>query len=261
MRNTLVDLTKPAPVHPVFGRAIGWRTARPGEVGAQPIWTQAGGADDDGGDGTGDDDGSGDGDDADADADGDADDKKSKGTKDKPEDKVVPQSKFDQIKKQLSEADRKKSEALKELDALKNKDKPEVERVTAERDAAIKERDTVTTNFTSLARKYAFVATSNDLNINWVNTGTALRVADLDDLEIGADGTVEGMATVLKQLAKDHPYLLKPKESADGDGEDGKDKKPPVKSGSAGVGKSKGKAPEGKLSDDELRKQFPALRI
>jgi hypothetical protein len=262
MRKTLVDPTKPLPVHPVFGRAIGWRNARPGEATAQPFWTQAGGADDDGaGDGTGDGDGDGgDGDDSGDDGDDADDDKKSKGGKDTPEDKVVPQSKYDQIKKQLSEADKKKSAAERELAAIRNKDKPEVDRVTAERDEAIKDRDTVTTNFTALARKYAFVATSNDLDINWVNTGTALRVADLDDLEIGADGTVEGMAVVLKQLAKDHPYLLKVKETDD-DGDDGKTKKTPVKSGSAGVGKSKGKAPEGTLSDEELRKRFPSLRI
>lgn len=261
MRNTLVDLTKPAPVHPVFGRAIGWRTARPGEVGAQPIWKQAGGADDDGGDGTGD----GDGGDGDGSGDGDADqDKDGKANTDKDKgdgDKVVPQSKYDQIKKQLSEADKKKSAAERELQKIKDKDKPEVERVQGELATAVKERDELQTNFTGLARKYAFVSTSNDLGIQWVNTRTALRVAELDDLEISSDGTVEGIEGVLKQLAKDHPYLVKPKESDDGDGKKD-EKKPPVKSGSAGVGSKKnGKAPEGQLSDEELRKKFPSLRI
>jgi hypothetical protein len=261
MRNTLVDLTKPAPVHPVFGRAIGWRTARPGEVGAQPIWTQAGGADDDGGDGTGDDEGA-EGDGSGDDADGDQDDKKAKGSKEKPEDdKVVPQAKYDQIKKQLSEADKKKSAAERELQKIKDKDKPEAERVQGELVTVTKERDAVQTNFTALARKYAFVSVSNDLDIQWVNTRTALRVAELDDLEISEDGTVEGIEGVLKALAKDHPYLVKPKATDEDDG-DKKDKKPPVKSGSAGAGSKKnGKAPEGQLSDEELRKQFPALRI
>ena len=251
MKNTLVDTTKPIFRHTV----LGYRKARPGETGPQPIWAQCGGADDDG---SGADDGEqeqeGDEEQPD-DADDEATEDKGKGGKDSGE-STVSQAKYDQIKKHLAEADRKKQAALDELKKLKTKDLPEAEKLKADLDEASTERDTYRDKFTKLARTNAFLMASQKLKVNWNNASTALKVGDFDDLEINDDGSVDGMEQAVKDLAKEHPYLVAKEQS--GDEEDGT-KRPP-KSGSVVGSKNKGKKPEGELSDEDIRKRFPALR-
>lgn len=226
---------------------IGWRKARPGEDGPQPIWLQQGGSED-AGDGTGGDPG-GEGEDDSAGGDGEDDEDKGTGSE---QPKMVSQAEFDRIKKHLSEADRKKNEALQRLRELETKDLPEAEKLKIDHEEAVKDRDTFRERWSTLARTNAFLMKSAALKLNWVNAEAALKLGDLDTLEIEADGTVVGIEDALKKLAKDHPYLLAPTQS------DEEDTRPP-KTG-AQVGNTKrGKKPESEFSEEELRRRFSAL--
>lgn len=248
MKNTLVKKT-------LLPQQIGWRAPRPSEVGPQAIWLCQGGADDDAG--GGDDGGDAGGDDDNDDADDDNDDGSAdKATK---KSKAPTQAEFDRQARHLSNADRKKqaaekraSELEEELKALKTKDLPEAERLRTEHDAAVAERDSFKSQFEKLARTNAFLLASGELKITWANAADALRVGDLDDLEIEADGTVPGMADAVKELAKTKAYLLAPKDSTD-------TKETTAKSGSVVGTKKKGKATEGEYSPEDLRRMFPAL--
>lgn len=190
--------------------------------------------------------------DTDDDADDDQDDK---GAGKADSEKTVSEAKYLQIKKHLSEADRKKAELEAELKALKTKDLPEVEKLRAEHEEAAKAAEKYKVQFQTMARTNAFLTASSDLKIAWANTASALKLAELEDLEINEDGSVDGIKDAVKALAKDHPYLLAPKDSE----EDGKST-PPAKSGSVVGSKKKGTKPEGEYTPEELRRRFGALR-
>lgn len=87
----------------------------------------------------------------------------------------------------------------------------------------------------------------------WVDPDAALRLANLDDVEIEADGTVTGLDVALSDLAKKSPYLLKTDK-----------KQPPArksgeKPGGQGSGGTRDKATEAKAKAD-LIKKYPGLR-
>lgn len=236
MRNTLVKKS-------LLGGRLRARYLRDTEAGA-------------GGGGTGGDDGTTDTSDDTGDDEGGDDDAGDTSTDDT---KTVSQAEFERVKTHLSNADRKKAEALarvanleQELNSLKNKDLPEAERAKAEHEATVKERDSFKGRFEKMARTNAFLLASADAKIAWVNSSDALRLGDLDDLEIEEDGTVPGMAEAVKKLAKDRSYLVAPKDSTD-------TKDTPPKSGSVVGSKGKGKAKEEGPSDEELRRLYPAL--
>jgi hypothetical protein len=250
MKNTLVKTT-------LMARQIGLRQPRPGEVGPQPIWLCQGSSDDDAGDG--DVDGGADGDD---DGDADAGGGNTDGT-DAKKTKAPTQEEFDRIQKHLSNADRKKVAAERKvveletrLKALETKDLPEAERAKAEHEEVVKDRDGYKSKFEKLARTNAFLLASESEKLAWANSSAAIRVGDLDDLEIEADGTVPGMTEAIKKLAADHPYLLAPKDSTDTEEKN----TPPAKSGSVVGSKKKGAKVETKYTDEELARIFPSLR-
>lgn len=170
------------------------------------------------------------------------------------------QEDFDRVTRHLSNADRKKNEALQqlaamkaELDQLKAKDLPEAERQRAEHEALVKERDSLATRFQNMARTNAFLMASSDAKITWANSAVAMKAAEMDGLEIDDDGSVPGMADVVAKLVKDHPYLVAPSPT------DTKEKPTPPKSGSPVGGKQKGSKEAKEYTPEELRNLFPAL--
>lgn len=250
MRNTLVDPTKPLPVHPVFGRAIGWRMARSCETSQQPIWSMAGGAESD------------EGDDGGVNTDDPPEEDKDDGDKPKddkaPGEETVSKADFLRLKEHLSQADKKRTAAEKALHELQTKDLPEVEKTQAELAAAVAERDDLSGRYTTLARTTAFLMVSQDLGIQWVNAKSAIKVGEFTDLEVSDDGTVIGMKEALKTLAKDHPYLVAKPDAGE---EQDPEKKKPFKSGSPVGGKGTGKTEGKKYTDEQLRQMMPALRL
>ena len=88
----------------------------------------------------------------------------------------------------------------------------------------------------------------------WHNRKAALKLLDLEDVEISDDGDVTGLDKAIDKLAKDHPYLVKPKET-EGEGEgEGKGK---GKSGSSGSS-PKNKGGSNNSGTDEQRKKLEA---
>jgi hypothetical protein len=169
--------------------------------------------------------------------------------------KTVSEAKYLQLRKHLSEADRKKQEALNELKALKEKDLPELDKIKGELETTAKERDSYRGRFENLARTNAFLMASDDLKVKWANSAAALRLADLEDLEISDDGkTVDGIKDVVKNLAKEHPYLVA--KATDGDEKE----TAPTKSGSVVGSKKTGTKKDETPSDEELKRLYPALR-
>lgn len=262
-----VKLVDPMPLHPLLRhphtgeplRAVFLR-----EDGS-PVWPILG-ADSEGGEG-----GEGANDDDPEDEDPDPDDedpddegkKKSKQAKDD----TVSREDFERIKNQLKAADRRRAAAEREATELKRKDQTELENTKQDLEAVTKERDNYRDSFMNLARTNAFLTASAQNGITWHDpedamaaAGKALRELDIDE----TDGSVTGVAQLVKDLAKRKKHLVKvTDEDNDEEGDEGKKTRRPKGASGSGVGStktSKGKPANGQLSDEQLRQRFPALR-
>lgn len=257
MKSTLVD---GLPYHPQFRHRNGQRLRALTIVNGSPLWPVMGSdGDDDGSEG---DDSDSDGD-KDSDKDGDGD--KDKGTEKPKEESALAklQNQFEAIKKQLSESDKKKAAAEKKISELESKDLSDLEK--AKKDLAEKEAEGAKLSgaFRQLAIDNAFLKASQRLKIQWHDPDVAQAAAKLGSLEIGDDGTVEGIDDAVKNLAKASPFLVNKGTKEEDEEADGKDKKG-VKKGASGSGvgsgqnggKGKGTTP----SEEEIRRRFPALR-
>lgn len=259
-------LLHPELVHPETGMPLEAFVTKRGRV----VWPILGGApdpDDDDGD---EDDGDGDSDDDDdPDADADDDDdkgkpksKKSKEVEETPEQKRIKELTQDKIRfrRERNETRRELREFKEELDAIKNKDAPELETVTKERDVAVKRAEVAEGTLREQAVALAFYSVND---ITWKNPSDALELArrDLRDVDVD-DGEAdrEAVAEVVQRLAQSKPYLLAdgkpdpkdpPKSKNDGKGDPDED------SGSGGSGNGRTKK---KNSTEALRKKYPALR-
>lgn len=235
------------PVHHFTGlRALGWDTK------GRPVWPVMGGSEDHDTDDTEDADDGSEGSDGQE-----TKDTKASGEKSK-EEKTVSQARFDKLTKQLQAADRRRTEAENELKQLRDKDLPEADKLQRDLQEATERAAKFEGNFTNLARQHAFLLATSEAKIQWQNPKAALRLAELKDLTINDDGSVDGIDEAVRALAEEHPYLVQ--EATTDTGAD-KDTKPKPRSGSP-VGSGTGKAKKGGgLTDEELRQKFPALRI
>lgn len=271
MKVDLVDASLPFhPLlrHPRTGRALRAVGQRADGSLLWPLF----GADNDGdeGEGGGDDDADDDGSDDDDDSEDDADESgesKGKSKKSKKSETVsreefeALQEKYNRRAKHLSESDKKKSAAETRLAELERKDKSDLENAKTDLAKATKELDQYKGSFVKLARTNAFLTASAQEKINWHDPKVAQRAADLDDLEVDENGNVEGIREAVKALAKSHKFLVNSGDQDDDD-DDGQQQKKRGSTGS-GVGSTKtgkGKKTDGKLTPEELRARFPALR-
>lgn len=102
------------------------------------------------------------------------------------------------------------------------------------------------------------LALRDDAAHQWVDNAKVLRLLDLSEVDFDAKtGQPRGLKAALDKLAKESPYLLKPKDDANGDG----DGKP------APRGTGKPPAPRGTVQDAKaaaanaaLKAKYPALR-
>ncbi|WP_324165369.1 hypothetical protein [Amycolatopsis sp.] len=195
------------PVHAVTGiQAVGWRKARRGEVGDQPIWPILGGADD------GDD--SGDGDDADTGQDeGDAQkmlaDAVDDGDKEQePEgaDKLGDAGKkaLDAMKAKRNEYRDQLRAAKAELEQLRNGAKKDDE-PTADEIRQQAEREAATKANTRIVRSEIRAAAAGKL----ADPKDALSFLDVSKFEVDEDGEVDAdeIAEAIDELLKNKPYL------------------------------------------------------
>lgn len=157
-----------------------------------------------------------------------------------------------------------REEARAEVKSLKaeiaqlKKDGTPDEALKAEVDKTTKENAKLVSENTRLRLENAFLTENG---FDWVDPKAALRLADLDSVEIDEKtGKVVGLNSALTKLAKDSPYLLKPK--ADDDDKDGKDKdgKPaPRRTGQPPRGGTQKEADQA-AREAKLRAKYPALR-
>ncbi|MEW1867037.1 hypothetical protein AB0420_02365 [Streptomyces caelestis] len=222
--------------------AVGWRKARPGETGLQPVWPILGGAPDDDG-----------GDDQDDDQDDDGDDKPGKGKSDKDDgdadgtDWKAEAEKWKAQSRKHEERAKANAAAAKERDRLRREGMPEQERKIEEAvaKALAEERSK---NGAKLARQ-AFLAAAK---------GTIPNASDVaDDVNLSRyvkdDGEIdeEGLAELVKRLA--------PKGSDTDDEDDDTDERDTRRrrrpsSGYQGArnGSGRSKSKRGAASGDEL---------
>jgi hypothetical protein len=153
---------------------------------------------------------------------------------------------------QLREAEKREAALAQRLKAIEDKDKAPDE--IAERDKSEAERKAA-----ALAEKNRSLTIENAFfkanDVNWVDPADALRLVDLDDVEVDDDGTVDTKAlrSALRDLAKRKPHLVKPKPRAeDDDSDDDQGSSAPRMNGRR---KGAGKTP----SREDLAKRFPVL--
>lgn len=268
-----VILVDPMPFHPLLCypgttqplQAIGLN------ADGLPIWPLLG-ADGEGDDGGGEDDADGDEEEDDSeDSDEDESEDEDKSAKNKKKRTgPVSREEFDAQTNRLRAADKRRSDAEKRAaDLQKYKDEQErkgnTELQNVQKDLAdvTKERDSLQDRFTTLARTNAFLTASAQLKIVWHDPADAQAAGGkaLRDLEIDEDGNVEGIDAFVKDLAKRKKYLVNAgKDDDEGDEEKGKQTRRGTSgSGVGSVRTVKKKPPNGQLSDEELRKRFPAL--
>jgi hypothetical protein len=249
------------PTHPVL---LDPRTGKPlqalGIIRNRVVWPTLGAAETEGGEG---DESADDPTDTDTDAEaeeGSGGESKKPGEKAKSQE-TVSLARFRKLERHLSEADKKRTAAETELAKLRDKDLPAVEKAERDRAEAVTRAEKAEASRTELARKYAFLLETQRQKVAWKNPAAALRLADLEELEVDDKGKVDGIEELVKNLVSEHTYLVEKAsiEEEGGDGEDGKTKSRP-KSGSPVGSRAKGKPAEGTFSDEDLRKRFPALR-
>ena len=175
---------------------------------------------------------------------------------------------FDAQTKRLAAADRRRAEAEKKAadlqkfkDEQERKGNTEIQNLQKDHGELTKAHESLQGKFRKLALVNAFLTASAQEKVSWHDPSVAQRSADLDDLEIDDDGNVEGIREAVKALAKKHKYLVN---SGSGEDDGDEDEKPPVRRGASGSGvgstkTGKAKKNSGQISEDELRKRFPAL--
>jgi hypothetical protein len=170
-------------------------------------------------------------------------------------DKGDPQAKIVALEEEKNRHVRRRTEAERERDALKQeleeirgKDKSEVEKMTERVTTLESENTSLKEALRSQRLENAFLS---DNTYSWHNPGRALALADLSEVEIDEDGKGHGLKAALDKLAKSDAYLLK-KESAEDDEEDLPNTKV--------TNKSKKDKTKDKAQDSALLQKYPALR-
>lgn len=206
--------------------------------------------DDDGDDGT--DDGDDDGDDGDDEDEDDGDDD--------PRDEEIKTLKAENKRRRLKarEQDQKIRDLEKQVAALAKKkpgkqgddgdDEDHSERVTE----LEQDREALLDNNAELRIENAFLKSNK---YTWKNPSTALRLLDRSEIDLGDDGSIEGLEEALDALAESDPYLLAEQKDDDED-EDDEKPKPRKRTGQP----TQKKRTKGQPNRDALLAKYPALR-
>lgn len=127
------------------------------------------------------------------------------------------QSEVETLRTKLSHADRRAQEAERKLQEAERAKMDEGERTKAELADAQQALEAQKKINSELSLKVAFL---EDNSYSWKNPKAALKLADLDGVEVKEDGTVTGLKAALDKLAKSDPYLLnETKSSSEGEGD------------------------------------------
>lgn len=102
-------------------------------------------------------------------------------------------------------ADQRASKLEAELKQIRDKDLPEAEKIKRDLEEANTEREKLREDLKANRLETAFL---KDNKYKWKNPSTALKLADLANVEVEDDGKVTGLTAALDALAKAEPYLL-----------------------------------------------------
>lgn len=161
---------------------------------------------------------------------------------------------------QLREEQRKNADMAARLKAIEDKDKKPDEVLSRDLDEANTKAAKLAEQNRDMTIRLAFFESNS---VEWIDPADALRLVDLDEVEIDEDGNVDAKALrlALKDLAKRKPHLVKKARTAstaDDDEEDDDESRSPRKRTAPTMNSSrKGKAKS--PSRAELAKKFPVL--
>jgi hypothetical protein len=152
----------------------------------------------------------------------------------------------DSLRDRMKAADQRAARFEQELKQLKEKDMPAAEKLQRDFEESQKQVETLQSTNQKLALQVAFLS---DNTYTWHNPDRALKLVDLSQVEIDADGKVSGLKDALKALATSDPYLIKKEVSQE------ENRTPPGtapgNNGANGSGKPKATA---------LQSRFPVMR-
>ena len=118
----------------------------------------------------------------------------------------VSKAELDQQRERTRAADARAAKFEAELKQLRDKDLPEHEKLLRDHQEAVKQNEALQETNRALALKVAFLS---DNSVTWHNPERALKLVDLSNVEIDADGNVTGLKDALTALAKSDAYLVK----------------------------------------------------
>ena len=119
---------------------------------------------------------------------------------------TVDRAELDAVRARMQAADQRASKAEADLKQLRDKDLPEAEKLKRDFEESQAQVTKLQETNTALALKVAFLS---DNTYSWHNPERALKLVDLSQVEIDADGNVRGLKDALKALATSDGYLIK----------------------------------------------------
>jgi hypothetical protein len=168
---------------------------------------------------------------------------------------TVSRDDFLKLQRQLSEADRKRTTAEQELQALRDKDLSEKDKAVKDLQAVTEERDSLLSEVNKLRLANAFLGANT---IVWNDSEVALEIASskgyLGDA-VNDKGEVDSkeLAKALEKLSKDKPYLVKAKDDEE---EEEEERQPASGAPASGAGRKK---QDDTARLDRLKQTLPAL--
>jgi Phage minor structural protein GP20 len=121
-------------------------------------------------------------------------------------DDKVSRSELDSVLARMRAADQRADKAQQELKQLRDKDLPEAEKLKRDYEESQAQVQKLQETNTALALKVAFLS---DNTYTWHNPERALKLVDLSQVEVDAEGNVRGLKDALKALATSDAYLIK----------------------------------------------------
>lgn len=188
--------------------------------------------------------------------------KKSKSGDDDDEDETVPAWKLAKAERRMRAADKRSSdlqteneELKRKLEAGKNAD-PELKREVDELRPKVGKLEETNT---SLRLQIAFLTT--DAGIKWRDPEAALRLIDMDEVDIDDDGKIDrrSLKAAMKDLAKRKSYLVDGGKDDDSDEEDDDEDQRSSRRRSSPTMNGKRKGSKEKATREALAKRFPVL--
>lgn len=227
-----------------------------GEINGQPLYPLHGAEDDDAGSG-----GEDDADDSEEDEDdsdeSDKDDDDSDKGKSRKRQATNKNTAYAAMRRELNALKREKNAADKAAREAALKEKPEIERLTAEKEDLAKERERLLTQHSEAVIKLEIIEKSLK-KYDWADIEDVLNDKKVRTaIEIDDDGEISGVEEALKDLAKRKPHFLASKSDKD-TGDKGKT------NGKAATGKTGENVGNGSTGDrssdrDRLIKSYPTL--